>query len=166
MISFSKVDTLSIKNFIRSLKVLQFGVKTAVSAAPFGDDSAALKDMIAIFADTSNNAEPVIIGYINKNQLAEPGEKRIFSLKEDGNLSAWVWLKNDETIEFFGNQKNMVRYQELETAFNELNDKFNALVTKYNAHSHAANGSAPPSSPADASTADITPAKIENIKTN
>ena len=38
--------------------------------------------MVAIFAETSNNSEAVIIGYINKNQVAGPGEKRIFSLKD------------------------------------------------------------------------------------
>lgn len=170
MITFSKIDTSSVTNFVRSLKTLQFGVKTAVESAPFGDDAAPLKDMIAIFADTSNNAEPVIIGYINKNQLAGPGEKRIYSLQSNGDLSAWIWLKGDETIEIFGNQKNMVRYQELETAFNELKDKFNELITAYNAHTHIAVGLGSPTSTPSAvgtpSAADITPAKIENIKTN
>lgn len=166
MITFSKISSSSIVNFFRSFKVKQFGVKTADHVSSFGDDSAPLKDMVALFAETSNNAEPVVIGFINKNQLAQPGEKRIFSLQSNGALSADIYLKSDGTIEFHGNQKNMVRYQELETAFNELNNKFNALVIKFNAHSHAANGSAPPATPAESSTADIAPAKIDNIKTN
>lgn len=170
MITFSKVDSFQIKLKKRILKVLQFGVKTASEAAPFGDDAAPLKDMIAIFGETSNISEPVIIGYINKNQIAGPGEKRIYSLKSDGTLSASIYLKDDETVEFHGNTRNMVRYQELETAFNELNNKFNALAGKFNSHTHISAAPGSPNSPtptqADVSTADITPAKIENIKTN
>jgi hypothetical protein len=168
MITFSKFKEATITAAKRILKVQQFGIKTAAECAPFGDDSQPLEDAVAIFADTSNNAEPVVIGYINKNQLAGPGEKRLFSLDEDGNLATYLWLKADGTIELAGNTKNLVRYQELETAFNELNDKFNAMAQAFNSHTHisASPGSptSPPASPVQQSQADITPAKINELK--
>ncbi len=181
MITFSKVSSSIKENGKRILKVLQFGTKTAKQASSFGDDSSPLKEMTAIFAETSNNAEPVIIGYINTQQLAKKGEKRIFSMQENGSLSADIWLKNDRTIEIHGNEKNMVRYQELEIAFNQLRTDFNnhvALynthVALYNAHIHitpagipsAITPPLPPWFPSIPSVADITPAKIDNIKTN
>ena len=168
MITFSKFIEAVISSGKRTAKVNQFGVKTASIAAPFGDDSQPLKDTAAIFANTSNNAEPVVIGYINKNQLAGPGEKRIFSVDEHGAVISYIWCKSDGTIEFSGTADNLVRYSKLETAFNELKTDFNNLVTAYNAHVHisAAPGSpnAPTPSQATPSAADITPAKISEFK--
>jgi len=121
---------------------------------------------MAIFAETSNNAEPVIIGYLNKNQIAGPGEKRIFSLQPNGELSAYIWLKNNETIELFGSEDNLVRYSALESQFNELKEKFNQLITAYNTHSHGNNPASPPVPQGVPSTANITLSRIDNIKTN
>ena len=170
MITRCKIDSFELKANKRILKVLQFGTKTAAESAPFGDDAAPLKDMIAVFAETSNNSEPVVVGYINKNQIAGPGEKRIYSLKPDGLASADIYLKDDGTVEFHGSTKNMVRYQELETAFNQLKSDFNALVGKFNSHVHISAAPGSPNTPTNTagtnSTADISPAKIENIKTN
>lgn len=170
MITFSKVDSFSLKNLKRVLKVFQFGVKTAAEAAPFGDDAAPLKDMIAIFAESSNNAEPVIIGYINKNQIAAAGEKRIYSLKADGELSSYIHLKNDETIELFGAADNLVRYSKLKEGFDTLRTDLNALITAYNTHVHVSAAPGTPNAPTlstgTASSASVDASKIENIKTN
>ena len=77
-------------------------------------------------------------------------------------------MKNDETIEIGGDTDFMVRYSELESAFNELRDDFNNLVTKFNTHVHpspAGGSTGPTPTGGTPSTADITGAKINEIKT-
>ena len=167
-LTFSVVKEYLLENGIRILKVFEFGAKTANVIAPFGDDSAALKDMIAIYGSTSNVGESIIIGYINKNQIATPGEKRIFSLKEDGSLSFAIHLKNDQTCEIGGNADFAVRYNKLETAFNNLKTDMNNFITVFNSHVHISASPGSPNAPTltsgAASAADITPAKIAEIK--
>lgn len=168
------VVSAKIAETYREVKIKLHGdkdVRTADEAMPYGWDSSPVKDMVAILAPTQNNGQPVIIGYINKNQLAEVGETRMYSTDADGALQTYVWLKNDGTMEVGGDADNMVRYSKLETAFNELKGKVNSLVTAYNAHTHilalsAGTGTAATTATtATASTADITQAKIDEIKT-
>jgi hypothetical protein len=56
-----------------------------------------------------------------------------------------------------------VRYSELESAFNQLKQDLNAFILVYNTHSHSAFGG-PPSATGLDSAADISGAKIEEIK--
>ena len=129
MITFSKVKE-NIINTFRSIKVLQFGAKTADVVAPFGDDSAPLKDMTAIYAETTNVGESVVIGYINTNQIALPGEKRIFSLDASGNLSTYIHLQTDGTMHLGGNTDNVVQYNPLLTGLVANDDLVNAELAK------------------------------------
>lgn len=162
--NFSVVKENIIEGGKRALKVFEFGAKTGDVVTAFGDDSSPIKDMIALYASTSETGDSVVIGYINKHQVSEPGEKRIFSLKENGDVSFSIHLKNNETCEIGGNTDNAVRYSVLETAFNELKSSFNAHITNYNAHQHAApNGASPPTITSTASSADISGSKIEEI---
>ena len=130
MISISKISSSIIEKGYRTLKVLQFGPKTADECAPFGEDSNPLKGMSAIFAETSVEGEPVIIGYLNENQLAGVGEKRIYSLKEDGSVSSFIWLNNDGKIQLNGNVDNVVRYSKLEDAISLMDTSINAELAK------------------------------------
>tara|TARA_B100000953_G_C18034140_1_gene423816 strand:- start:340 stop:828 length:489 start_codon:yes stop_codon:yes gene_type:complete len=114
-LSYSKIKSYLIDNF-RIAKVIQYGAKTAKVASDFGDDSAALKDMTAIYADTGVSGKSVIVGYLNKNQIAKEGEKRIFSLKPDGSLSGYLHLKNDGTCCLMGEENTAVRFTPLDTA--------------------------------------------------
>lgn len=170
MISFSVVKDILIEKAQRILKVQQYGAKTADQVSSFGDDSAPLKDMIAIYAGTSEVGDNIILGYINKNQIAKPGEKRIFSLKEDGSISFEIYLKKDGSCVIGpGAADNAVRYSKLEQAFNQLKGEFNALVALYNAHVHVTpagvpSPATPPVPPAQSSTANIAPAKIDEVK--
>ena len=157
----TELDSLS----RRIVKVLRYGksdVRTPIQIASFGTDSNPRKDVIAIYAATSVKGEEIIIGYINKNQLAGSGEHRIFSEDEDGNISTYIHLKNDGTQEIGGDTDFMVRYSALEAAFNELQEKFNTFANAYVPGSPTVTGLPPTVSP---STADITSAKIEEIKT-
>ena len=116
----------------RVAKFLRFGLKdvqTAIQTAPYGVDSNPIKDMIAIYGTTSDKGKPVIIGYINKNQLADIGETRIFSTDASGTLKTHIWLQNDGIMEIGGSVDNMVRFSDLKTAFNEIQSDVNALKT-------------------------------------
>lgn len=141
----------------RKVKVYLTGlinVQSAHQVAPYGIDSNPIPEMKAIYAKTEVNGRPVIIGYINKNVLADGGEIRLFSTDEAGTLKMYVWLKNDGTLELGGSTKHMTRFEELKTGFDQLR-------TDFNAHVHASNG-VPPTTP---STASIDDSKIDEIKT-
>ena len=116
MITFSKVRDFIIENGKRILKVQEYGAKTAKVAANYGDDSQPLKNMTAIYSPTAVNSEPVIIGYINTNQVAQEGEKRIFSQSINGSISFAIHLKTDGTCEIGGDVDNAVRFNALATS--------------------------------------------------
>lgn len=172
--NITKVISSTIDSFNRRVvKVLRFGksdVQTAVEAGPFGVDSNPIKDMEAIYMPSATKGKTVIVGYINKKQLAEPGEVRHYSTDDSGVEKFYTWLKKDGTMEIGGNTDNMVRFSELQTAFNQLKSDFNDLVIKFNTHVHpgvTAGGASTlvTATPGTASAADISDAKIDEIKT-
>lgn len=161
MISFSKFKEAIIESGKRILKVEQFGVKTADEVAPFGIDANPLKDMVAIYSDTTNASESVILGYINKNQLASSGEVRLYSLDSNKALKSFIWLKNDNTIEFNGNTYSMVRFEPLQSGINAKDNLINVELGKI---ATVLNSLAPGSyTPLPIST-NITTAKNEDLK--
>jgi len=115
MISLSKIKSVVVTSGKRVLKVLQFGVKTADEVSPYGDDSSPLNGMTAIYASTSEAGEQVIVGYINTNQVAKQGEKRMYSQESNGSISFYIYLKNDGTCEIGGDNDNAIRYEALNT---------------------------------------------------
>lgn len=123
----------------RIVKVLIYGfndVRTAPETGPYGVDSNPIAGMEAIYADTAARGKQVIIGYINKNQLADVGEFRIYSTDADGNLKAYAWLHNDGTMDLLGNANHVAQFEGLQSAFNQFRSDFNDLVSKYNSHIH------------------------------
>lgn len=167
MVGITKVISTFIENTFRRIKFYFFGnidVRSAFQATPFGIDSSPIKGMSAIYSDTATSGKTVIIGYINKNQLAADGETRLFSLDSTGALKAYLWIKANGTIEIGGSTKNMVRFQELESGFNALKTSLNNFITVFNAHVHSAHGT-PTATPGTSSTASIEDAKIDEIKT-
>lgn len=176
MASFVKVDSTSFDSLKRRIaKFLRFGkvdVQTSIETGPFGTDSNPPKGMVAVYAKTESRGKTVILGYLNVNQLAAVGDHRIYSTDSNGGLKAYVWLKNDGTAEILGDGDNMVRYSKLEEAFNQLKSDHDDLVNAFNAHMHATAATGPPSIPTPGSgipalpsTADISGAKIGEIKT-
>lgn len=160
MITLAKIKSTVLAQGKRIAKIVQFGPKTVGISAPFGDDSNPLKDMIAIHASTGEAGEAVIIGYINKNQIAQPGEKRLFSLAPDGSLSFSIYLKGDGTCEIGGTADNLVRYIPLDTALKAQDTLINTELTKIATAITSLGGAYVP---APVST-DITAAKINQIK--
>lgn len=133
MITTAKVKEWFIEQGKRFLKVSQFGVKTAKVVAPFGDDANPTKDMTALFSESTENGETFIIGYVNTNQLAKVGEKRIYSTNANGDLSTFIWLKNDGTMEIGGNTHNATRYLPLENGIAAKDALINSNLSQISA---------------------------------
>ena len=90
----TEVDS-KLRRLIKFLRLGKSDVQTAYQAGSYGMDSNPIKNMVAIYAETGKIGDTVIIGYINRDQLAEPGEIRIFSTDDDGGLKSYVWCKKD-----------------------------------------------------------------------
>lgn len=117
----------------RIIKFLRYGksdIQTAQEITPFGIDSNPLKDMIAVYGQTGENGKTVILGYVNKNQIARIGETRIFSKTENGADSFYIHLKNNETLEIGGTTHNLVRYTPLNTALIQQATDITTELTK------------------------------------
>lgn len=162
MISLSKVKSSLLSKGLRILKVFEFGAKTGNECMPFGEDSNPLKEMTAVLVNTKDKGTPIIIGYINRNQISQIGEKRIYSLKTDGSLSSYIWLKNNETIELGGNADNLVRFNSLKSGIDTKDDLINQELAKISLAISSVGGAY---TPASIST-NIDASKIENIKSS
>lgn len=151
-------------------KLLKSGrsdVQEIITASTPGIDSVPVKDDVALYEITDVNGENFVIGFLVKDRIAKPGEVRLFSRNEQGVEQIYAWLKDNGEIHFGGDTGNLTRFQELETAFNQLKSDFNALVNAYNLHVHATPSgvSSTTASTATPSTADISGAKIDELKT-
>ena len=87
-------------------------------------------------------------------------------------LKASIILRKDGTAEILGNTDNMVRFSKLQTAFDQLKSDLNDHVQNWNtfAAAYVPGGPSPVGLPPTASTstpssADVEPAKINEIKT-
>ena len=106
------------------------------------------------------------------------GKYRIdkFSFIDDkGDEKTYIYLKDDSTMEIGGSSDNMVRYSELQSAYNQLKSDFDNLVNSYNTHIHVTTATVgatavpgvllPTTATETPSSGDISGAKIEEIKT-
>lgn len=161
-LTYCKTKEFSISQGQREIKVFQFGTKTATEVSSFGDDAVPLKNMTAIYGNTSEIGENVIIGYINTNQIATEGEKRVYSVNPNtGDLSFSIHLRTDGTCEVGGNTDNAVRYSPLNTAINGLDSAINIELGKISAAIASLGGSYV----VTPITTDISSSKINEIKT-
>lgn len=131
MITLSKLKSSTIEGTKRILKVLQFGAKTAKEVSPFGFDSCPVEDLTAIFAETSNADESVIIGYIQADRLAQAGASRLFSIDPTTKqLKAEIWLKTDGTITLNRGTNKAVLFEPLNQKLTDHNNAINAELIK------------------------------------
>lgn len=130
MLTFSKVNSTSIVEGFREIKVEEYGVKTADLCEGFGIDSNPIAGMTAIFSETSNDGDAIIVGYVDTRKIAAEGETRLFSLDSEGNEKAFVWLKNNGQLELNGKGDNVVRYSELEKMMSKLKSDINVELAK------------------------------------
>lgn len=147
--------------FIKLLRKGKNDVQETYEIAPFGIDSNPIEKMAALYMETEEKGKTVVVGYVNKGQLAEPGETRLYSVDGDGGLKFYAWLKADGTMELGGVADNLVRYAALNTALqnevNLLNIELTKIATAINALAPGAYVVAPV-------TVNIAPAKINEIK--
>lgn len=177
MVNYVTVISTEINNLSqRIVKFLRNGkddIQTTEQITPFGVDSNPLKDMVAIYSPTKTKGGNVIIGYINRNQLADIGENRIFSEDSSGDLSTFIWLKNDGTMQIGGDSDNMVRYSTLKSEYDKTKDVLDSILTILTGAPINEPGNGSPSALqaalsgalAGKATGDITGSKIEEIKT-
>lgn len=130
MITFSKFKSQIIANKKRIVTVLQFGAKTAKEVNPFGFDSCAIENLTAIYSETSNEQEAVILGYVNENAISGPGETRIYAKDLEGIEKGFIYLRCNGTIEVNGSQYTAVRFSELQTSLNVQKDLINIELQK------------------------------------
>ncbi len=148
----------SMNRLIQKVRRLgKYDIQTAPIAAPYGIDCNPIEGMVAIFAETSMKGDQVIIGYVNKNAIAEVGGLRLFSTDSAGSEQFYVYLRASNNLELGGDARHLARFEELETAFNELK-------SAYNSHTHLSTATGTPTSTTSAaSSADISACKIDNI---
>ncbi len=168
-----KIISSSISGAIQKVKFLRFGdsdVQEKKTVTPYGIDANPIPEMIALYAETGVKGESVLVGYINKNAIAQPGELRLFSTNTSGVEQAYLYFKADGKADFNGSNDNLVRFSKLETGFNQLKTDVNNLITLFNVHQHISTTPASPTSTptavATASTATIAQAKITDLRTS
>lgn len=148
----------------RAVKVFRFGkddVQTAKQGVPAGIDSSPIKDMIAIFAETGIKGKTTIVGYLSKDQLAEPGEIRMYSQDSQGQVKNYIWTKIDGTIHFGGDQDNLLKYAPLAQVLAQYNTDILIELGKIAAGIATGGGSYTPGS----LSLDISSAKATELKT-
>lgn len=160
MTTIAKIKGFFMEGKYRILKVFQYGAKTADECAPFGFDGNPPNEMDAIFLETAAGGEPVIIGYIQTQRLANQGEARLYALNENNNLSTYLWLRKDQTVEIGGNNENLVKFSKLQQELLNLQNKLNSEMTKIASGISTAGGVYIP----DAITINIQSSKTDLIK--
>lgn len=162
MIALAKYSSAIIEQGKRILKSIGIGgsVMTTKESYPFGFDSQALEGMTAIYSETSNADESVIIGYINKNQLVGVGESRMYSVNKAGQVVAYVLCDSAGRISLNGNAFSSVRFENLQNALNSQNLLINAEFQKI-AVALAGVGGSYTAAPV---LLDLAAAKSENVK--
>jgi len=176
-----KIISTLLKSGRRELKALVNGkldVQTTFESMPFGTDAAPLEKTRAIYTVTDDNGTKVILGYVNTNQKAAPGEHKIYAVDENNVEKAFIHLKNsgdieidsagnkvllkqDGTIEILGTGDFLARFSAIESAYNDLQTQWNAFASAYVPGGPASVG-LPPT--AAQSTGDISAAKINELK--
>lgn len=124
MITLVKVISTELNEITQRLvKVLRYGkrdIKTPYEASPFGTDSNCPPGWIAVHCETGDKGETVIVGYLNKKQLVDVGEHKIYSTDKDGKIQqTYILLTNTGIIELGGKVDNAVRYLALNTALQQ-----------------------------------------------
>lgn len=162
MLNIVKVISTEVVNGFRRIKILRFGrgdVQTPTQATPFGFDSNPIANMRAIYGPTATNGKPVIIGYINTENLAAEGEMRLFSTNANGVQKAYVWLKNNGIAEINGNGDYAVKYNALSLSFAAYDAQINANLAAIAAAITGLGGTYVPT----LVNADISTAKVDNV---
>jgi len=169
MMNIVKILSTRVVDGFRNVKFLRMGnsdIQETEQIAPHGIDSNPVKDMVAIYAPTLQQGEPVIIGFINKKLIdLDPGETSVFSTDDSGDLSTFIHLLADGTMKIGGDADFMVRFNELKSGFDQLKADFNSHIHTTTATIGASPTPGVITPPTSPSTASIDASKIDEIKT-
>ncbi len=159
MITLTRIKSAT-KEFI---KVLRFGkgdIQTADNVSPHGIDSKPVKNQLAIYAETRDAGQAIILGYLKNFDKTKAGETRIFATDEDGNEVFDIFIKNNGQCEFGGSGDNATRFKPLEDAATKLAADINAELVKIATGITGAGGAYTPST----ISIDISESKVEEIE--
>lgn len=142
-------------------------VTEATQVAPYGFASRPLKGVLGVLS--RSYARNILLGYVQTvvDDLGV-GETIVFSRDSQGELAGTITSRSDDSIEFLGTGEFLIKFSKMEAAFNELKADHNSLVQKYSTHTHPTAPTGPISIPsliATASTASMSDAKAEKLKT-
>lgn len=153
-------------------------IRTPLQVTPHGIDSNPTGDKRGIYTTTSTIGKYYVYGYLNTDQKAQVGETRIYSTDATGAFKYNVWLRADGTLltgtsdDPSAYTKHLTRFEELETGFNQLKSDVNTFIAVFNTHTHpyapgpgAPVPSGPTPTPGTNTTASISGAKIDEMKT-
>lgn len=166
----TELDDIS-RRIVKFLRKGKGDVQTAPECAPYGIDSNPVKDMIAVYGQTGVKGKQVVLGYINKNQLAAVGENRIYSTDSEGTLSFAIHLKADGTCEIGGTADNLVRFANTKAVIDEIQSDIASIKQVFSTwvpvpmDGGAALKTAATTWAATPLTEDIDSSKIDEIKT-
>lgn len=148
--SLDKLKRLTVKSlFMGSVEGGHGDTRDAINAAPYGIDSNPINDTRALYCTTTTKGKYYTFAYINQGSKSLPGETRIFSTDTNGQLQAYMWLKNAGNImELNGNDNWAVKYTETKAELDKLKSTLDTLVTKWNSFC----GSYAPGSPSSVGT--------------
>lgn len=142
-------------------------IHTVEYMSPPGEDSNPPDGAKVLIIDVGRAYKIAIAADDNVSPSMAAGEKKLYSIS-DGAIAAFINFLTSGIIEINGNNDFAVRYNELESGFNELKTDFNNFITTvYNTHSHATAPTgpvSPPSATGSSSSADISAAKVEEVK--
>lgn len=160
MITYATTDSVEEEDDFRVIKVQEEGTKTPFLFEGFGEDSHPLKGMTALMMDTQADGECAVVGFLDVEKITALGEKRIFSLDLDGNVSSYIWLKNNGKIEFNGNENSLVKYNELKEKCDALEKFINTELPKIQSAIATAGGTYVPAQ----ASFDISSSEAVNLK--
>lgn len=125
------VDIVSsvIKQGITVVKVACYGksdIHTLKNCTPYGIDTCPVDKSKGVMAKTENVADKILIGIVNKDNKALPGQIRLY--EKDG---FEVWLRNGK-IEIGGNENFAVKYNELKAELDKTNDLLTGIINILN----------------------------------
>jgi hypothetical protein len=134
-------DSRILKAF-RFIKSRFFGNShESVQVAPFGDDSCPPNGIKGVKIRTTTDSIHVVVGYFNRNNKAKAGEKRLFSVDENGEESTFIYLKNDGTFEIGTSDGFQLKYDSVNKRLSTNKDIYYELtgISLAN-HTHTAPG--------------------------
>ena len=140
-------------------------VHTVEYMSPPGEDSNPPDGAKVLIIDVGRAYKIAIAADDNVSPSMAAGEKKLYSIS-DGAIAAFINFLESGIIEINGNNDFAVRYNELKSAFDEMKTDLNNFITVFNTHTQVVSGSvaAAPAGQATASTADISGAKVEEVK--